>query len=308
MNFNPFSRSGWRLAFPLAFAIFLSCGGWDWEPVSGEPDPQLNVFGLISTDTSIQSFVVVHQTLGLSGSDRIQVRFDTLWYDSTYQLYPHYESRYQVKNATVIISDGTTDWRFVPRYNQGAQDPWSDWYYNETDITYLDSTGTFLPRSDTDYSLMITTPDGLSLTGQTRTPGVSTFKEETVADTIVLHRSFTLRWHPDASNAVELTTDGDNWICGSDNMAIIQPGDSIWTSSYPSDCFQDDWGPESMLMDITLKTLDENFYGYFYQHSADEFFSFFMGQGGEGPRYGVTGGYGVFGSFSRSHMTRVAIQ
>ena len=308
MSFKSFSRQWPHSVVLLAFTIFMGCGGWDWETVTGEPDPQLNVFGLISTDTSIGSFVVVHKTLGLSGSDQIQAGFDTVWYGSTYQLYPHYESKYLVKNATVLITDGTTSWRFVPRLYQGVRDPWSDYYYSESDMTYIDSTGTFLPHPNTDYSLTITTPEGLSLTGQTRTPGIAAFKAETIPDTIVLHRDFTLRWHPDPLNAVELTTGGDGWLCGSDNIAVVQPGDSIWTSSYPSDCFQNDWEPESMIMNITLKALDENYLGYFYQHSVDEFFSFFMGQGGEGPRYGVTGGYGVFGSFSRSHLTRVALR
>lgn len=304
MNSRMPARTVLSLMLTFVLAFWVSCGNWGWEPVTGETDPQLNVFGLISTDPSIESFVVVHRTIGLSGPDAIEV-YDTIWYnENDYEVRLRYESKYVVENATVLISQGANSWVFTP-VTPEPQDPWQ---ISELDLVYKDTTGTFFALPEQTYTLSISTPDGLSLTGSTRTPPEPVFTHlDALPDTLQLHRNFTIRWKPDPDHNYQITTSGDLYLCGGENEDLLLPGDSVWTSQYPWECFENEWDPESTELSIILRAMDENFYGYFYQHQADEFFSFFMGQGGEIPQYGVTGGYGVFGAISRSRITRTAV-
>lgn len=287
---------GWLTGIVLILALFafVGCGNWGWEEVSGETDSVLNIFGLISADPATPSFVVVHKTLGLSGADRDPNT---------------YESKYVVRDATVLISDGQQTWNFRPVPHQPIVDPWGngDYYYNDDELTYIDTTGRFHPLPDHDYTLLISTPGGLSLTGTTHTPPQPHIKWEFLPDTIALHRNFSVQWTALPDVWVELTTGANDYLCGTNIQETIPPGDSIWTSSYPMECYSYEWGPDLVLLEIAIKALDENFYGYFYQHQADEFYSFFMGLGSEAASYGVSGGLGIFGSVSRSHIYRPAI-
>lgn len=307
MNFSVSIRTVSAILLVVVLTFWVSCGNWGWEPVTGDTDPKLNVFGLISTDPAIESFVVVHQTISLEGPDVVEVQ-DTLWWgpdSSSYTIQARNQSRYVVENATVRVSRGGASWLFTPVAPSKTTYPWE---IRDLNLVYKDTTGSFSAQPGQSYTLSVTTPEGLTLTGSTITPAVPQFAHlEALPDTIQLHRNFTVRWRPDPEHNYQLTTTGDLYLCGSEYDELLQPRDSVWTSQYPYECFENEWDPEAVKLDIILKALDENFYGYFFQHQADEFFSFFMGQGGEIAQYGVTGGYGVFGSISRSRIQRIAV-
>ncbi len=310
MNFknSRFRRRLFVLVPTLWLGLFWSCGKWGWEPVTGDTTPQLNVFGLISTDSTLQSFVVVHKTLGLSSPDQT-ITYDTLWYSydhqhNGYYVWPHIASSYLVDDAAVTISDGTQSWNFILQADTtyGFMNRFSS-----DQSIYVDPAGTFTGVPDTDYELEITTPDSLHLTGQTHTPPKPVLYSDILPDTLVLHSNFTISWQFQADAINQIATYSDDYFCGSDYNELVRSGDSTWTTAYPFDCYRNEGGPSTSQLHIILKNLDPNYYGYFYENQANDFYSFLIGAGGTAIQYGVTGGLGVFGSFSRTGLARIAV-
>ena len=177
------------LSLALVSLLVVSCGTWGWESIETDNEEQLNVFGLIAVDDSLESFVVVHKTIDTAGPLEIAVGYDTIYYDaySYYDddagvmvtdtfwydpplIYTDYESRHVVKDAIVTISQGNVTYHFE-RAPSEAESYWYSDIWNDPAI-YLNVDGSFHPQPDTEYTLHIETPDGLTTTGTTRTPPI----------------------------------------------------------------------------------------------------------------------------------------
>ena len=287
-------------------AISLSkCGKWGWEDVTSDHEPVLNVFALISLDTTIQSFVRVRKTLGLEEPERAIVRKDTIWYGDgpyDYRLRDLWESQYLAKDATVTISDGTNDHVFS--YVNFEHD-----YYWDEQAIYLDTLNQFHPEPNTKYLLNVSTPDGKQLTGEVTTPPIPSIYSEQIPDTIHIRKTFTVTWKPlETVHSLIRTSPILYWICGSEQRDVMEPGDSSWTSSIVDCHYYENESSEPDSLMIELRTLDDNYYEYFLKHAwEDEFVSFLLGGGNPGLALGVEGGYGVFGAIASNRVYRVVV-
>jgi len=319
----------------LLLLILISCGNWGWESIESDNEEQLNVFGLISLDDSLESFIIVHKTLDTAGPDEETTGYDTIyyeiwekynedtglvepdtfWYDPPY-VRTIYESRYLVKNAIVTVSDGNREYSFVrsPRARQGSDYFWYEDIFTDHAI-YLNTDQTFTPLPNTTYSLDVTTPEGLELTGLLTTPPVPFIKENELPDTLSILKQFEIAWEYVGDNHATITTaqvgsDWINYVCGANQSGIIEPGDTTWVSTIDSDCYDGSQGQNTEAkLGIRLRFLDENYYKYFLGTDSDiaEISNFLVGTGGIGAASGVEGGFGVFGAISADRADRIVI-
>jgi len=294
-----------NLLIIVSILFLTTCGKWGWEDVTSDHEPVLNVFALISLDTTIQSFVRVHQTLDLQSPTVEFIRKDTIWHgDNPDDYWTHnvYESKYLVKDATVTISDGTNDYVFS--YVNFDHD-----YYWDEQAIYIDTLNKFHPKSNTKYFLNVSTPDGKQLTGEVTTPPIPVIYSEQIPDTLYIKKTFTVTWKPlETVHSLIRTSSILYWICGSEQRCVMEPGDSVWTSSIVDCHYYENESSEPDSLMIELRTLDDNYYEYFLKHAwEDEFVSFLLGGGNPGLALGVEGGYGVFGAIAADRVYRVIV-
>ncbi|MBT4420369.1 MAG: DUF4249 family protein [Candidatus Marinimicrobia bacterium] len=327
-----------RLAFcMLSLIVIISCGNWGWEAIDTDNKEKLNIFGLISLDDSLSSFVIVHKTLDTAGPDQEIVGYDTIYFDSwewfnddtgmfvrdtfwyeTPYIRPIRESLYVVKDATVIISDGSQDYTFVRSPNfgtegEGREDYWYDDVFSDHGV-YVNTDGSFSPTPNTEYSLSVTTPGGHNISGSTITPVIPRIKVDQLEDTLSLNSLFELNWHYDGEFNTTITSgfasqDWEKYVCGMRQFGLTEPGDTTWTSTIDSWCLESVPNEEVFApMDIRLRYLDENYYRYFIatDDEVENISNFLIGEGSIGTAYGVDGGFGVFGSFSADWVNRYA--
>ena len=329
----PLKRLISSLAFLLFLGIVVSCGNWGWEAIDTDNEEKLNIFGLISLDDSLSSFVIVHKTLDTAGPDAEIVRYDTIFYDSwewlnedtglmerdTFWYDPPYvrsitESLYVVKDATVTISDGSQTYTFErsPEQNDDREYYYDD-IFSDPGI-YKNTDGSFVPLPNTEYTLSITTPNGHDLTGSLTTPGIPSIKSDLLDDTLSINNLFEVSWSyaGDFNASIGTGYAGISWeryVCGMEQFGLAEPGDTTWISSVESWCLEYPQEDDSVApMDIRLRFLDDNYYRYFLATDADveDISNFLIGEGSIGTAYGVDGGFGVFGALSADWINRYA--
>ena len=173
----------------VAFIIFFNgCAEGEWELLEVDYEPVLNVFGLISLDPEVDSFVRVYRTTTLSEESEIFVRVDTLVFgDGSVYLDSIYEPAGVIKNAQVSIkANGTSiPFNFVPKQYS--------WEWNQKNI-YLDTLGTFTPKPGTTYLLDVTVPGYDSVKGELLTPEIPVLIDSLIQDTISIKRSYNIVW------------------------------------------------------------------------------------------------------------------
>ncbi len=327
-------------ALASAVSVFLlllivSCGNWGWESIDTDNEERLNIFGLISLDDSIESFIIVHKTLDTAGPLDILVGKDTVYYD-TWEYYDYdleitvsdtfwyetpwirniYESRYVVKDATVLVSDGNQDHRFELAPEHSPYDGYGYYYGIFSDpAIYRNVDGSFTPEPNTEYHVSIETESGLFTTGMTHTPPLPEIKEDLLADTVSIRNLFEVQWKYAGDYATSVATgqtrnDYANWICGLEQWSSIEAGDTTWVSSLDNGCFEEgqfDDETTTTGMNLRVRFMDDNYYGYFLQ-SGDlaEISNILLGDGGIARGYGIDDGFGVFGSISADWTQRIA--
>ena len=320
--------------FFILLFIFVSCGNWGWESIDTDNEEQLNIFGLISLDDSLESFILVHKTLDTAGPTDSITGYDTTYYEAwewynedtgvterdTFWYDPPYirsltESLYLVKDATVTVSDADRSYSFTR--NPTDTDRGDEYeYYGYDDVfsdpaVYTNVDGSFNPQPDTEYILTITTPGGHHLTGSTVTPALPRIKEDALEDTLSIKGLYEVRWDyvGDYNTLIVTGLIPNSWgeyICASDQRRYLEPGDTTWNSEYYSWCLGSNDNPDAVaLMDIRLRYLDENYYRYFagINEGSEGISNFLIGEGSIGTAFGVEGGFGVFGALS-SYWTR----
>ena len=319
----------------LFLMLMYSCGTWGWESIETDNEEKLNIFGVISLDDSLQSFIIVHKTLDTAGPDELEVGRDTVYYQvwdyydydleetvvDTYWYDPPwirtvYESRYLVKDATVTVSDGVQDYSFVrgpENISHVFDSGLSNDFYDPA--MYLNLDGSFRPLPDTDYTLEITTEQGLQVTGAVHTPPIPEIKEALLPDTVSIRNLFNLEWHYRGNYVTSVTTDyidnyHDQYICGLDSRSTLEAGDTTWVSSFPTWCFEEfDYSdPDAVTrMAIRVRFIDENYDRYFLSTGEVATISnILLGEGGIAEGYGIDGGFGVFGAVSADWSNRLA--
>lgn len=299
------------IAIVLLLIFINNCGDWGWEDLESNHESVLNVFGLISLDSTIQSFVTVHQTIDLQDEESEIVRKDTIWYgDSPYDyiLEGIYVSNFLVRDANVIISDGKAQYHFFPVVIKNSERYYDyEGHYvaviNEI-IIYLDTLKVFNPQPNTTYYLELTTPDGRHLTGKTTTPPIPDINEEAIPDTIHTHKPFKITWNSLGEAYAKIRTEA--FTCGGFQEGIIEPGDTSWVSEMQNCAdYEKDTAVEMM---IELRAMDKNYYDYFIKESLDDdFANFLLGSSYIGESYGLEGGQGVFGAIATDRIYRLSI-
>lgn len=319
----------------LLILLMISCGNWGWEAIDTDNEETLNIFGLISLDDSLSSFVIVHKTLDTAGPDEEIIGYDTLFYETwewynedsglferdTFWYDPPYvrtlrESLYIVKDATVTISDESQSYSFVrspKQLSDGSNDFYQDAFLSDPGI-YLNTAGDFTPRPNTTYTLLITTPAGQIVQGTLQTPARPRIKQDELEDTLSINSLFNVNWHFDGEFNTTISTgkalrDWENFVCGTEQFGIMDPGDTTWTSTVDTWCLEEGSSAGNVTsLDIRLRYLDENYYRYFLSSDSEveAISNFLIGEGSIGTSYGIEGGFGVFGAMSAEWVNRFA--
>ena len=304
MSFNKYI-----LLFIFIFIIFLTACEVDnnWEKIEADYDPELIVFGLISLDPEVDSFVKVYRTLELSEESEIVVNNDTIESNGNIYIYSNYEPAGLIKNAEVsIISNGnTTPFNFV-----------SSQPYEREKNYYIDTLGIFIPQPGTIYTLNIRVPGYPLVKGESLTPIIPVLIDSLIQDTISIKRDYDIVWEKLNSGKGILTgrlggvKDGevsDSFIDCNPNLDRVV---DIQEGSYKVLAKICDDPPLDIMLPfkIGLMTMDDNYYQYFIKGEGSKYNNFLLGsETTAGYSVGIQGALGVFGSIA-STMTTVLIK
>ena len=258
----------------------------EWEDVTSDHDPVLNVFGLLSADSILTSFVRVHRTLDMEEAADSLIR-DTIGGG----VFIDYTSRFIVRDAEVIVSNGMNEYIFE----------YTDFFWDEDQVfqqVYLYPGNDLNPQPGETWTLNVTTPGGLSITGETIVPPMAQIFTEGLPDTFQLDQTMEITWQPMADNyqIMNIGNYGGGFSCGLWQENIIKPEEESWT--YRRDIcdenYDQEWDEDLLL--LNLMSMDNNYFDYFIRFGEVEFSSSTVGEGGSGRSFGINNGIGIFGS------------
>ena len=283
------------LSFTL-FGCLISEPELEWEDVTSNHDPVLNVFGLLSADSILTSFVKVHRTLNMEEAADSLTR-DTIGGN----IFISYVSRFIIRDAEVIVSNGENEYKFeYSDYSFGLNGSLSESYQYQGNDLY--------PQPGETWVLNVTTPEGLSVTGETIIPPLPQIFSEELPDSFQLDQTMEITWQPMIDNYQIMNIGnylgyfgydeyyGGGFSCGLWQENIIKPEEASWT--YRRDICDvsnnEEWDEDLLL--LNLMSMDNNYFDYFIKFGEVEFSSSTIGEGGSGRSFGIDGGIGVFGS------------
>ena len=268
----------------------------EWEDVKSDHDPVLNVFGLLSADSILTSFVRVHRTLDMEEAADSLTR-DTIGGN----IFISYTSRFIIRDAEVIVSNGENEFLFeYTDYSFDLNGSLSEVYQYQGDDLY--------PQPGETWTLNITTPGGLSVTGETIIPPLPQISSEELPDSFQLDQTMDITWQPMADNYQIMNIGnylgyfgyddyyGGGFSCGLWQENIIKPEEESWTyrRDICDESYDQEWDEDLLL--LNLMSMDNNYFDYFIKFREVEFSSSTIGEGGFGRSFGIDGGIGVFGS------------
>jgi len=268
----------------------------EWEDVMSDHDPVLNVFGLLSADSILTSFVRVHRTLDMEETADSLTR-DTIGGN----IFISYTSRFIIRDAEVIVSNGENEFLFeYTDYSFDLNGSLSEVYQYQGDDLY--------PQPGETWTLNITTPGGLSVTGETIIPPLPQISSEELPDSFQLDQTMDITWQPMADNYQIMNIGnylgyfgyddyyGGGFSCGLWQENIIKPEEESWTyrRDICDESYDQEWDEDLLL--LNLMSMDNNYFDYFIKFREVEFSSSTIGEGGFGRSFGIDGGIGVFGS------------
>ena len=268
----------------------------EWEDVKSDHDPALNVFGLLSADSILTSFVRVHRTLDMEEAADSLTR-DTIGGNT----FISYTSRFIIRDAEVIVSNGENEFLFeYTDYSFDLNGSLSEVYQYQGDDLY--------PQPGETWTLNITTPGGLSVTGETIIPPLPQISSEELPDSFQLDQTMDITWQPMADNYQIMNIGnylgyfgyddyyGGGFSCGLWQENIIKPEEESWTyrRDICDESYDQEWDEDLLL--LNLMSMDNNYFDYFIRYGEVEFSSPTIGEGGSGRSFGIDGGIGVFGS------------
>ena len=283
------------LSFTLIGCLSLA-PDLEWEDVTSNHDPVLNVFGLLSADSILTSFVRVHRTLDMEEAADSLTR-DTIGGNT----FISYTSRFIIRDAEVIVSNGENEFLFeYTDYSFDLNGSLSEVYQYQGDDLY--------PQPGETWTLNITTPGGLSVTGETIIPPLPQISSEELPDSFQLDQTMDITWQPMADNYQIMNIGnylgyfgyddyyGGGFSCGLWQENIIKPEEESWTyrRDICEESYDQEWDEDLLL--LNLMSMDNNYFDYFIKFGEVEFSSSTIGEGGFGRSFGIDGGIGVFGS------------
>ena len=285
--------------------FFFSCAieppDLEWEDVTSDHESTLNIIGLLSTDSLRTSFVKVQRTLDMEEASDSLIR-DTIGSS----IYIYYASRFIVRNAEVVVSNGVKDYIFD--YTDFIYDVDMDKALQEV---YIYNGNDLNPQPGETWTLHVSAPGGFEATGQTIIPPTPKLFTENLPDTFQVFREMEMSWlrmndNYQLINSAHLGP-WDSYLCGINQEHIISPEESSATFRREwCDSEFDDPSWNNYLLFFSLMSMDENYFNYFIKYSDSEFTSSF-GSGGSGRSFGVNGGIGVFGSVAADRHSMIMI-
>ena len=285
--------------------FFFSCAieppDLEWEDVTSDHESTLNIIGLLSTDSLRTSFVKVQRTLDMEEASDSLIR-DTIGSS----IYIYYASRFIVRNAEVVVSNGVKDYIFD--YTDFIYDVDMDKALQEV---YIYNGNDLNPQPGETWTLHVSAPGGFEATGQTIIPPTPKLFTENLPDTFQVFREMEMSWlrmndNYQLINSAHLGP-WDSYLCGINQEHIISPEESSATFRREwCDSEFDDPSWDNYLLFFSLMSMDENYFNYFIKYSDSEFTSSF-GSGGSGRSFGVNGGIGVFGSVAADRHSMIMI-
>jgi len=283
------------LSFTLIGCLSLA-PDLEWEDVTSNHDPVLNVFGLLSADSILTSFVRVHRTLDMEEAADSLTR-DTIGGN----IFISYTSRFIIRDAEVMVSNGENEFLFeYTDYSFDLNGSLSEVYQYQGDDLY--------PQPGETWTLNVTTPGGLSVTGETIIPPLPQISSEELPDSFQLDQTMEITWQPMADNYQIMNIGnylgyfgyddyyGGGFSCGLWQENIIKPEEESWTyrRDICDESYYQEWDEDLLL--LNLMSMDNNYFDYFIRYGEVEFSSSTIGEGGSGRSFGIDGGIGVFGS------------
>ena len=283
------------LSFTLIGCLSLA-PDLEWEDVTSNHDPVLNVFGLLSADSILTSFVRVHRTLDMEEAADSLTR-DTIGGNT----FISYTSRFIIRDAEVIVSNGENEFLFeYTDYSFDLNGSLSEVYQYQGDDLY--------PQPGETWTLNITTPGGLSVTGETIIPPLPQISSEELPDSFQLDQTMEITWQPMADNYQIMNIGnylgyfgyddyyGGGFSCGLWQENIIKPEEESWTyrRDICDESYDQEWDEDLLL--LNLMSMDNNYFDFFIRFREVEFSSSTIGEGWSGRSFGIDGGIGVFGS------------
>ena len=301
-----------KLILWLFLPILLLCSCYkptEWEDVTADYDPVLNVMGIISLDGNIESFVEVYPTIDLMSVSTI-----IMGYDSTFLLGKGEDGSgyWDIKairkpaniidTATVIVFTEADTFLFNFDGNDGK--------YKNSD---------FHPQQEIHYSLSVEVNGFDSVTGDLTTPSIPDI-DSSLRDTLFSSSTYTINWENNQASA-ELgilmgELEDSDVMCGGEFDEVVELTSEKYTV-FPQWCDPEeieigdidndgDGNPDYETLQIRFMVMDDNYYQYFARERFKDFSNFlFETNGTSGQSIGIKGGFGVFGAFASDTLTRV---
>ena len=212
-----------------------------------------------------------------------------------------YVSRFIIRDAEVIVSNGENEYKFeYSDYSFGLNGSLSESYQYQGNDLY--------PQPGETWVLNVTTPEGLSVTGETIIPPLPQIFSEELPDSFQLDQTMEITWQPMIDNYQIMNIGnylgyfgydeyyGGGFSCGLWQENIIKPEEESWT--YRRDICDvsnnEEWDEDQLL--LNLMSMDNNYFDYFIRFGEVEFSSSTVGEGGSGRSFGINNGIGIFGS------------
>ncbi|SVE64128.1 uncharacterized protein METZ01_LOCUS516982, partial [marine metagenome] len=224
-------------------------------------------------DSILTSFVRVHRTLDMEEAADSLTR-DTIGGN----IFISYTSRFIIRDAEVIVSNGENEFLFeYTDYSFDLNGSLSEVYQYQGDDLY--------PQPGETWTLNVTTPGGLSVTGETIIPPLPQISSEELPDSFQLDQTMEITWQPMADNYQIMNIGnylgyfgyddyyGGGFSCGLWQENIIKPEEESWT--YRRDIcdvnYYQEWDEDLLL--LNLMSMDNNYFDYFIRYGEVEFSS-----------------------------------
>ena len=317
----------------------------EWEDLAYDREPVLNVFGLISLDPELESFVRVYRSTNLSEVSEIRVdpfsdadqNKDGELDENEILALADSDGDGQISDGEWLATadldqDGTIDeeeWQefFTPRYepaavltdarvvlSTGSDSTFFEWRADRR--AYYSSSSNFAPKPGTQYELEITAAGFEKITGSLITPEIPVFAVELHPDTLKLGHDKTvdLSWRTGTAGKGVLTgkmlredieANGEKDTEFDPQCVSLYKVVNLEEGTHTTDTVFCERTFTRPYL-LRLTAMDANYYEYFVTGEASDYANTLLPSNtSQGWGVGIDGGYGVFGAIASDSMQRM---